>query len=1645
MSASLSSVESIRSGVQFDSNGFSFAETAGRLVNNREFSRGFADYLQHGASRDAYVWECLSAVGDQIGETLYTNVQNYVDFVSNVDMCKVKSLRSMMKMLGFDYTIFDDFDLVPAEVIDMLNVVSIDRKYLLDSKTLKTALLQDLSACGALYKYQFPLPQELSSVFDLAQLSSKQFQALNPPAGPAGEYAIADTCLDDQKYWNYVEGLFRALLRGFCELEYVVPDKKSEDDRFYIYKSLDDSSSDGGDFTEYKRLHNIPVSFSESDVVDDIDAGTDSLDNYIYPYSELIQLEIDRRAQKVTRAQLQAVNAGFEEQYVKKGYVVSNASRYTYYRRAKVKEYVNFIDNKYFINNITSLSVDFYDLNPGYMEISLNRGQAEGCTVIATGSGGEKYIDENVLGSVAKSLTVAAMYIVKLRNSLKFQTRKNYMKGTQNLLLYIINEYLIDYATHQLELSEGDESMTPDAKKFLQETCRWLQLSSTIDNLDVVEYYDETEYYNLSTETTVSAENGTSDYIHSKFWKQTDLTQDDGIGYALKEIQDFYMSTMAMKNGLSSNSQLSDFLDTVFDLGADTSFVDKGTGLFTTKLSAHDKYTNEVFAELDALSNANRDFTAYVGTEYKYPLDTARNQLSDVLNSHIYKDLSAKYLDGVSSVYDSYQPQLADLCARFGELSAQYGGQMSGDNELYFISSSNKYCTAGGEYKHDFYVGNPDYDADMFLDKLNCFKRYVAADGNIVNHPFVDVVSDVSATLMSLSASFKSDVADELEKYGYMYIAEPLLSQEMTRAYDFIKAKQDQRYEYLNQALDSLRQQANSLKSTLDNIKTNFAACVASYDDGDPKMKLGDIGTWYIVSQNTAPHVNGEVDCHGSFDGHCRTNGKLPTKSMQWSQWVNDINKYAYKLADDEADDGNYLYQTCEVLKYSESDPFETRLEAFVQYVDLRTSMTVVKYVDDNNKFAGYGVQSYTRSHRIEGTVTAVESIKLDYQNLKNSVHSVVQQVNSLGGDFDESAYATVDETIEALIAYLNDFDPLTFEGDPTLALYRQYMERLFEISSCYVPILRDYNDLFKDSFQRQYFQPFTYSKDFTYADMARLAAYVREKDRDSKLKLVAAEQQMRDVLDAYTLEYTDLTAALLIDASDFVNSGAPYLEPEMSGVYQFLIEDIDRKTRAANLLVDVEKETVDGYARTLSAEISASLSSTDNFADLAQRRIDFLNFFEDDQYKYRNGLFLTYAGRDYCYYPHYDTTNMTHPSYQVHPYLWNFVAKDENLVSLLKKSFYSVYVTELMGENLKHNVDTYYGEFGQSINKWLNPNMIDYSGYTTRYESSTHTTSRSQISSEVIDYDGGFYPPAVDMMNQASATSMASLLSAVDSNMIYNGVVATLSDELSSYVAVERHVDEATGSRSYSYLSDVAVETMISGLILPYLPSADISGAVDQYFRSRLVSADLGAVDTASFASELTASLPKSFYQLYYRHLNIAGNEAERRYIVDQLSTYYPEMRATILADHDETTVYDVYQYGLDSNSNIYVLYKQYGIEMPTYKERRDTPGELWIRLKDHPIAFPAFHGRYPNVYLRDYNRISQAIKDLASLSSEETYRYQDLSSITDRMRYFYDFEFTEDGKYLYLVSQLRDATIRDTSASFQTYENPWIINCKA
>lgn len=97
----------------------------------------------------------------------------------------------------------------------------------------------------------------------------------------------------------------------------------------------------------------------------------------------------------------------------------------------------------------------------------------------------------------AVALVEITKYIAKIRETIKLQARKIFMKGTNNLLMYTANEFVIDYINSL-------KSVMPYNKisAFVEKLS-----AHSIKDVEVQEYWDLTEYMNLSTVTTRYAMN----------------------------------------------------------------------------------------------------------------------------------------------------------------------------------------------------------------------------------------------------------------------------------------------------------------------------------------------------------------------------------------------------------------------------------------------------------------------------------------------------------------------------------------------------------------------------------------------------------------------------------------------------------------------------------------------------------------------------------------------------------------------------------------------------------------------------------------------------------------------------------------------------------------------------------------------------------------------------------------------------------------------------------------------------------------------------------------------------------------------------------------------------------------------------------
>ena len=218
------------------------------------------------------------------------------------------------------------------------------------------------------------------------------------------------------------------------------------------------------------------------------------------------------------------------------------------------------------------------------------------------------------------------------------------------------------------------------------------------------------------------------------------------------------------------------------------------------------------------------------------------------------------------------------------------------------------------------------------------------------------------------------------------------------------------------------------------------------------------------------------------------------------------------------------------------------------------------------------------------------------------------------------------------------------------------------------------------------------------------------------------------------------------------------YIEEMVSLMYEALRNDVDEKIWDAHRIADDEYlDKIAPAASELIARLAQYVNSVYPLPDAVNKRLRELYYFDEPSYIRQKEMFLTYGGRSFCYYPYYNLKNVVHSSYQVHPFLWNFIRR-ESASNVVRKTFYSINVDELERANIAQNWRKFFGDYGES--KYLDlskPRYPDYSGYQSRYEDSNHVADNTQFVSEVVDYDGAFYPPAVEWLRVNGITKAIS------------------------------------------------------------------------------------------------------------------------------------------------------------------------------------------------------------------------------------------------------------------------------------------------
>lgn len=1449
-------VDNTLSAIRRNSNGFDFVEALGSFVNNTKFNLGLNQSQVGNDSKDAFIWKALSCIGEDYAEIIYENVLNYIDNAANVDLCKVKALQSMIKIVGVKYEVLESFSNIPVEIANLIDILSINRRYLLDSKTFKSSFYDLLSANGILNQ----------TIQDTVELSS----TITLSAIAEGLVHDDSKYINEDQYEQFLKTIYYSVLTSFVYLPYADAENglPSEHDCIYeyIYNDLivGQMTYDYDQYTQYqstiaqlKAKYSISKSFNQEAIVDDIENGYDSFDNYNTFEQQILKYEVERRQQTYS---------------AKKEYDQSNATlglsltRYSYYREKKVKEYFKFIEDAYNslivesdiatnINNSandSSVTIKPYEHDINYFDIDQQVKKK-----FLRYEDGVIEVDTAQIIAIAQMLAEQTLAIADIRDQVKLQIRKSYMRGTFLLISYVINEFL----KYNVSNKYGSLFTTEDGQ-----TLKDILDTSIMQggNVQLIEYYDETQYYNITRDVDSKAQN--SDTVNEKFWdniySQIGKTTND---IPLEEIDNFYLNQLKLKKS-SSVDNLVNFLSILYEYGANDSYISRKTGEFTCKIPGKNPgddpfYIGDPHNEISALQNDILSvekiidgINIYIEKGYPQGISSTIDQIS-----HLCTWVSSDYFwNEISTANESTKDEVIDqICAdldHFNETS----------EKLSEISSTYEDLKTNSKYK--YYLGisasrpyeELPIDQAYFIEKVHNLKLSTQDSSGIVwEHSklkrdiqyMLNAYNKLSSCLynglFTLSVWPSDSVITDLgspyfsQSTTYWPHYSPHFENELTTVTTDLKNYLvGQAQEQHAGAMQHLQNHYDTLLAYKNDLNRMLEEC----NDADAKLGAREdaiANLTALVSQ-----VNAELTCLGAtsivIESPTIENVKDLIESA-YSQLVSRLNDLENKIqASTEANGWQSLANSDKNLQ-----PFKNRL-------------TRINYINSS-----------------ENALSNIRSIETMFGAIQLSVQQVLANDSEYFLDFINNEADRLDKQISAIYAYMINRDSqASAEVLSTIdSISSQYTDELLDFNAYALTVNRKYVDSINDNYEYNLmtvsYMDEVYSKISVDPYRPYYPTGVGHDDWPTRY---------RDCLD-YLLSGQYITQPLWPHKE---NGILYWLEKVEKTFEQTAVEQINIKipqlpdyTQLTSLLDILAND----YAEKIQDEDALLVDKLDFIVESFEDQISYISS-QIPFYDESHTIYLKYNGTEIGYDPFYCYSNMAYSSYQIHPYLYNFVEKSM-LTYPLASNFFVMFSDYYERQIYSIGIDNMLGRFGNIKDLWKN-GMFDWTSYQSKYEKDA---SRAKLNDGSINpnigFTGLFYPPAVD--------------------------------------AFLNNKDE--------FLQDVQDDSPAS----------------------------------------------------YYHHLNLTDRMLQKIY--EQLLAYEPMIRdvATAQDTHQLSGEYDIYRYGEDTLGNSLFLLKSYKHlyaqhkddpnYRPSYHEKRNTPGELWMRVKNHPLAFPAIDLREGYDGISQYN----------------------------------------------------------------------------
>jgi hypothetical protein len=485
---------------------WSITDQTHKWLKNKDWQKGY-DVVKSGnfdidtSNNFSSLYAYISAGQESIGSNVYERISNFVQNTRDIETCTVHALRSIGKELGAGDIQFFDIN-YPNELRDIIDIFSVkSSKVLLEGSMLTNDSLETIE-----------------NLIEIGPISNvMEGYDIDDPLWTDDQKSFVEqvsgnyTKVYDSEYLDYMECAISGILIKFLNLTEVEDYRTPPDE-----PEIEDEKID----LQVDRNFNVKLA------TDKFQSGEARFSDFTQSQQYLITSEIDRRRNESIKG--------------------NPFSKFIYEKQKKVREYVAFIEN---INNFGAIiSKDSCNTIP------------EGGVCSFNSETSAALVDNTI--RILRNICIGTSY---QREYFRYLSQKHAIIGTKSIISEVLREYFgrnfSDQNDWRYKLLCGNQfgNIIPSN---LSESITPLPLSALNTDIQVVEYFDTTEYMNISAvnDTVVNS-------VNSRYWEgeayEDILTTSEHLP---SEVSSFYFDKLGMNN--KSYSEIQTFLNKVYEMGA---------------------------------------------------------------------------------------------------------------------------------------------------------------------------------------------------------------------------------------------------------------------------------------------------------------------------------------------------------------------------------------------------------------------------------------------------------------------------------------------------------------------------------------------------------------------------------------------------------------------------------------------------------------------------------------------------------------------------------------------------------------------------------------------------------------------------------------------------------------------------------------------------------------------------------------------------------------------------------------------------------------------------------------------------------------------------------------------------------------------